>query len=239
LDKATRSTRSGKPSNNGRHTPKQPVRPAVEAVPELIRPIHPGTGGNVGVTAEEVNDFDNEGYGDEHEPPGKIKLQKPAPREFNVIDPARVIPVRFLIHKPGGKDSVKEEYFFVTQDIRKDILDELKAVRVYLYYSVDAREFRIWPVKVTPGNSYYDSLQAKLFNQKPEAILGFEWLIRANTAQSTYHVRRRQPVADRKSIVWPETPLTDLVTEAIGHDHIISSKEHPLYLALLQGEEVK
>src|SRR5262249_29244681 len=101
----------------------QGKKAAIEADPELTREIHPGVAGEFTIEAEDIDDFDEEIDGEEA--PGKIKLRKPRPREFIVLDPDRVVPVRLLAHKPDGEDSPKEEFYYVTKPLRKGIDDSL------------------------------------------------------------------------------------------------------------------
>jgi hypothetical protein len=231
------SARPDKSPANGEAPKPEPEPLTLEPDPELTREIHPREGGDVGIEAEDIDDFDEEADGGE-ETPGKIKLRKPRPREWNIIDPRRVIPVRLLVHKPDGEDSIKEEFYYVAKPLRRAIEDSLKAVRVYLYFSVSAEEFRLWPVKVTVDNSYYESLQAKLFNQKTDVLLAHEWRVWAVQRKSFYRVKLRTPSADRPPVLWPDKPLVKLLEEAIGADHLITGTDHPMYVALIDGEEV-
>src|SRR5262245_60336887 len=102
---------------------------------ETRRPIHPGAGGPIEIEAD-LDDFDEE-TDSGTEQPGKIKLARPRPREFYVIDPDRMVPVRLLIDRPGGEDAVREEYYYVAKPLRSAINDTLKSIRIYLIHNVD------------------------------------------------------------------------------------------------------
>ena len=75
-----------------------------------------------------------------------------------------------LFHKadPGGYE---EEHYFVDPALFGPIRDELKLARVFVCYSFTTRSHWLWVVKVTPENSWYESL-ASLFKQSREFLAG-------------------------------------------------------------------
>src|SRR5262249_1178855 len=119
--------------------------------------------------------------------PGKIR--RPGRREFVVLDPQRVLPTKLLLHKPKGPDSLDTDYYFVAKPLRARIGDELKPVRVSLFWSVQTRTHALWIVNVTPDNKWYDSLQDKLFRQPAEFFRQYEVRVFSDRDRGCYRVK--------------------------------------------------
>jgi hypothetical protein len=196
--------------------------------------IRVGAGGPLTIPREEFDEADSDGEEIEGATSGKIR--KPGRREFIILDPARMLPTKLLVHKPGGQDSADEEFYYVARELRAGIKAELKAVRVYLYWSVQARTHALWVVKVTPDNSWYDSLHEKLFRQPPAFFEQNEVRIASDKDLKGYRVRKRHRSV--QAVPWPERRLEDLLGEAIGQSRFIRSADHPIYELLISGEEV-
>jgi hypothetical protein len=197
--------------------------------------IDVGAGGILSIPREEIEYGDDE---EEEEVGGSlVRIRKPGRREYFIMGPARELPVRLLVHKPKGPDTMDEELYYVVPQLRKGIGDELKSARVFLCYSVTARQFWLWVVKVTIDNSWYSSLQDKLLRHPPEFFRAFEVRVKSDKDASCYRVFKR--TRSVQSIPWPDRPLNDLLAEALGASKIITSPDHPLYADLMSGEEVR
>jgi hypothetical protein len=214
-----------------------PREPRIESESAEDDEIHVGAGPKLRIPREDCDDDDDDD-GEEEVVGTVIKIRKPGRRERILLDPTMQMTVKLLVHKPGGEDTIKEEYFYVPKgDLRDDISDELKSVRVVLYFAIKARRFRLWLVKITPGNDFYDSLLDKLFKQPAEVILRHSWKAAADLASGIYRVRKRR-LRPNETAVWPDRPMEDILGEALGQDHVISSPDHELYDDIVSGEEV-
>jgi hypothetical protein len=141
-----------------------------------------------------------------------------------------------LIHKPGGPDSIEQEYYYVDPKLRAKIRDDLSQVRIFPYFSTTARQTYLWIVKVSVDNSWYKSLQDRIFRQPPKFFEQKEIKIIAAKELSRYRVKQRERSV--KDVPWPVRPVAELLGEAIGKDHFITAADHPLYAELVSGEEI-
>jgi hypothetical protein len=217
-----------------RATPRLPM---IEPEPAQDDKIRVGAGQKLHIPREACDDDDDDA--DEEEVVGAVvKIRKPGRRERILLDPTRQMVVKLLPHKPGGEDTIEEVYYYVPKgDLRDGLSGELKSVRVSLYYALKARRFRLWLVKISPGNDWYDSLSEKVFKQPPGDILKHTWKIASDRVNGFYRVKRR-PIRPDETVTWPDRTVEELLGEAIGRDHVISSPDHELYDDLVSGEEV-
>ena len=191
--------------------------------------------GNGGIMSIPREDFDDDDVSEELGG-SRVRIRKPGKREFFILNPALEWPTKLLVHKPKGPDSMEEELYWVSKALRESIRGELKAVRVFLIYSVSARRFALWVVKVTLGNDWYESLQDRLLRKPPDYFTTYEVCVKPDKESSRYRVLRRPRSV--KVIAWPTRPIGDLMAEALGQSHIISTPDHPLYIDLTNFEEV-
>jgi hypothetical protein len=130
-----------------------------------------------------------------------------------------------------------EEYYWITPELRKGIKSELKAVRVFPFFSTLARCHVLWLVKVTLDNPWYTSLQDRLFRQSPEFFDRNEVRVFGDKEAGRYRVMKRPRTVP--SVTWPDRSTGELLAEALGPSRIITSPDHPLYIDLVSGEEVE
>ncbi|MBP62374.1 MAG: hypothetical protein CMJ62_12715 [Planctomycetaceae bacterium] len=143
------------------------------------------------------------------------------------------LPIRLLIHKPKP-EGMDEEYYYVRSDLRHAIREELKDVRVFVYYAVKTKTHALWIVKVTLDNSWHESL-SPLFTLKSEFFEDNEIRVISDKPTSRYRIRSRPKTSN---VTWPQKPTDQLLGEALGEDHFINDAEHPLYLDLIEGDEL-
>ena len=192
-------------------------------------------GGRLVVPREEVGD--DYSAGDELDLTTCLaaKIQKPSRHEWIRLFRDLELPTKLLIRKPTS-DSMDEQYFYVAPKLRRDIEGDLKSVRVFPYYSLSARRWGLWVVKVTAGNSWYESLQA-LFTQDASFFKTRQIRVFSDKVKSAqYQVKHKEldrPVDD------PPQPTSDLLGQALGDDHFIVDRQHPVYLSLVEGEELR
>ncbi len=214
-------------------TPPLHQTPRIE--PEDPDAIRVGAGGQLSVPREDIgDDFDDGTEMDllSGQPP---KVCRPDRREWFLLKQDSELRARLLVHKPNGDGFQEEQYYYVEPGLREPIRAELKAVRVFVYYSLTAKGYGLWVVKYTPGNSWYEGLHQLL--QHPGAFFA-ENVIRiiADKESARYRVRYKpSPVA---SVNWPDKPTDQLLGEALGPDRFITSRDHSVYRDLVEGSEL-
>jgi hypothetical protein len=166
-----------------------------------------------------------------------IKHRRPGRREPVIVHPDISYTTKLLIDKPDGPDSVKEIYYYVIPALRHAVAGELKGVRVLLYFSVTAKKFGLWIVKITESNSYYESLHDKLLRQPPEFFGKYQVRVIADKSRDVYIVKRKLRTV--QEVLWPNRPMDELLGAALGPEHIIATPDHPLIADLLAEEEVE
>ncbi len=159
------------------------------------------------------------------------KIRKPARLEWIALNRNSELPTRLLIHKPDP-DSLNVKHFYVAPNLRSPIRGELKDVRVFLYYSFNTDSHAIWVINVNIENSWYESLQT-LLNQPPEFFS--ENAIRVFSEKPHYRVKHK-PIPGR--VEWPTKSTEELFGEALGPERFITTPDHPIYAALIEGGEL-
>jgi hypothetical protein len=161
------------------------------------------------------------------------KIRKPDRREWIALNPASELPTRLLLYKPKP-DSIEVEYYYVDPKLRDPIRDELKDVRVFVYYSFATKVHSLWIVTVTPGNSWYES-QALLFQQSADFFAQNAIRVVSDKGNSRYRVRVKPT---QSCVAWPTKTTEVLLAKAIGPSHFITTPDHPLYRDLVDGTEL-
>ena len=87
-------------------------------------------------------------------------------------------------------------------------------------------------VNVTPGNSWYESLQ-ELFRQPPEFFARRAVRVVADKENSRYKVLHKPTP---RLVTGPARPTNELLGEALGEAGFIRSADHPVYRDLTEGE---
>jgi hypothetical protein len=218
------------PANNDDHdTVATPA--AIDRVePEVIQV---GAGGKLVVPREDLDVYLDEG--DELDLTSGLpkKERKPHRREWIALNPASEHPAVLLFHKPTP-ETIEEEKYYVDPALRGPIRDELKPVRVFVFYSFTTKSHGLWIVKVTPDNSWYESLH-ELFKLPAEFFNNNAIRIMSNKAKHRYRVNRK-PIPH--SVPWPQQGTDVLLGEALGASRFITTPDHPLYRDLIEGEEL-
>ncbi len=101
---------------------------------EPISPITVGAGGPLIVPQETMDS----GIEDDTELDlaalATTKVRKPHRREWIALNPASELTTRLLLHRPKA-DGIEVEHYYVDPSLRGGVAEELKFVRVFLYYS--------------------------------------------------------------------------------------------------------
>jgi hypothetical protein len=162
------------------------------------------------------------------------KVRKPNRREWIALNPASELTTRLLLYKPRP-DAIEVEQYYVDPTLRPPIQDELKQVRVLVYWSFQTRTHALWIIGVTPDNTWYES-QAALLKQPAEFFATNAIRVISDKPNSRYRIRYK-PIPS--AVVWPETSTNELLGEALGRDRFITSPEHPIYRDLIDGVEIQ
>jgi hypothetical protein len=197
--------------------------------------IRPGAGGPARVP-EDDDDDDDDDDDEEVEGSGATKIGKPGKHDRVLFNPINWLPTKLIVDKPE-KDSMDEVLYYVTKALRKKVRSELKKVIVLPFYSTRLKIFRLWVVKVTTDNSWYQSVQDKLLRQDAAFFEKNEFRIWADKKARGYRVKCRPKRSPDP--VWPTLPTLQLLAEALGADHIIDSVNHEFYAELVSGDEVE
>jgi hypothetical protein len=215
---------------NGTPPTPQPLR----IDPEAPDAINVGAGGKLIVPREDLDDGLDDGTELDLVGAQSCRVRKPDRREWILLKRDSELTTRLLLHKPNP-DGIEVEYYFVDRKLRDPIRDELKDVRVFLYYSPTRKTFGLWVVNVSPGNSWYESLH-QLFSRPGDFFAGNLVRVMSDKPTSRYRVKHKPAAATE--VAWPETPIAELLGEALGKDHFITSREHPVYRDLVEGTEL-
>jgi hypothetical protein len=209
-----------------------PALPAIEHEPPDA--IHVGAGGKLVVPREDhLADLDD-GTEIDLLHAQTQKVRRPDRREWVALNPASELPTRLLLHKPTA-DGIEVEHYHVAKGLRGPIRDELKEVRVFLYYSLKTKTFGLWVINVTVDNSWYESL-AQLFRQPAEFFAQHAIRVISDKANARYRVKYKPLTTE---ITWPDKQTGVLLAEAFGPERFITSADHSVYRDLVDGTELR
>jgi hypothetical protein len=228
-----RNSSGNLPQAEAINSPGQPL--SVPPVPpEAPEAIQVGAGEKLVVPREDLDADLDDGTELDLTSLQAIQIRKPARNEWIKLHLASEFPARLLPYKLRH-DSIDIDYYVVDQSLQAQIRDELKQVRVFIYYSFNAAAFAIWIVRVSKGNSWYDSL-APLFKKPAEFFNDNKIRIRSDSKEKCYKFKNK---TWKTEICWPTTLTNELLGEALGNDRFIRSADHPIYRELIDGTELK
>jgi hypothetical protein len=146
--------------------------------------------------------------------------------------------VRLLKYQPEAPDKPnqrvqKAKWYYIDEPLQQRIKSELCYAWVLPYVSVETNICRLWLIRVTTGNSWFEALHQKILCRPAEIFTDFEFNVQAR--DSDHKVKRRPRTHNS---LWPDKSTDLLLTEALG-ENIISSQDHPFYASLTSGEEVR
>ena len=162
-----------------------------------------------------------------------LRIRKLGRGEYVKMNPGRAFRTSVLTVKTSP-EAIEERTFYVVPGLRTPIATELRLVNFVPCYSLAGKRFFLWPVKAG-DNDWSRSLQS-LLCRSPEFFNDNAIRIRADMAYGRYRVWHK---ADQTPVVWPAQPTDELVTDALGVDAIIDRPDHPVYVDLTSGVELK
>jgi hypothetical protein len=200
---------------------------------EAAGAINVGAGGILAVPREDL-DADSFAGEDLDLAAGRPKkIRRPDRREWIALSLASEFPTRLLLHKPKA-DGIEVEHYYIDKSLRGTIDEELKHVRVFLFYSWKTKTYGLWIVNVTLDNPWYESLD-HLFKQPADFFTANAIRVIADKSNSCYHVKFK---AMPGKVIWPAKPTGELLGEALGASRFIKSPDHPVYRDLIEGTEL-
>ena len=149
-----------------------------------------------------------------------------------ILHPQQNYTTNLLIVKDEG--SFDAQYFFVASELRNKIAQELKPVRVVLYFSLKQQQFYLWPLNVNIGLDWYESV-LKLLNKPPSFLESNKFRVKSDKNRQQYRIWHKN---HEVQVEWPEEAIGELLGESLGQDNFISDKEHPVYVELTEGAEL-
>jgi hypothetical protein len=208
--------------------------PRIEPEPqEPPDPIHVGAAGKLIVPYEDLLDDFDDGTEMDLVSGQTKKIRRPDRREWIVLNRESEFHARLLNHKPKA-DGIDVEHYHVDPSLRRPISDELKGVRVFVFYSLRSKSFGLWIVNVTVDNTWYDSL-AQLFKRPAEFFARTAIRVISDKPTSRYRIKLKPLTTE---VTWPATATNELLGEALGRERFITSADHPLYRDLVDGTEL-
>lgn len=160
-------------------------------------------------------------------------LRKPGPNEKVHLYRAGVQCVELLPIRQGVGTKEVTELYYVEEPLRDPIKIHIRIYCVLPFYSAPRQEWVLWPVPVSNTN-WYRSVQRMLL--KSESFFAEHVItVSSDTLRGQYLIR-----GIRLTLQVPEMPGTtlDLLAEALGDDHFITTAEHPVYQSLIAGEVI-
>lgn len=195
--------------------------------------IHVGAGGTLVVPEEDIAAGIVEGEDMNIAAQLPKRIRKPNRREWVMLRRDSELQTRLLIHKPNP-ESMDVEHYYVAMGLRLPIMSELKAVRVFQYWSLTTKMHELWVINVNPDNRWYESLNQLL--RQDEAFFEVNAVrIMSDKEASLYHVRHKPVEID---VTWPKASTQELLGEALGAGRFITSVDHPVYADLVAGTEL-
>ena len=164
---------------------------------------------------------------------GALPIRRPHRREWFCLNRESEFPTQLIIDK--GATSEDEKLFWVSPELRDQVMTHVTLVRVFVYHSPIVG-FALWMVKVHTGNLWYESIHNVL--KRPKDLFDtYELNMTSNITRQRYEFRARK--ADRL-IDWPDADDTpELLTDSLGQANLITSADHSFYADLVAGEKIE
>jgi hypothetical protein len=214
-------------------TSAQPHVQETDASPLAPEPINVGAGGPLIVPREDIYEGIEVGQELDLTSGQALKIRKPDRREWIVLDRESELPTHLLIHKEKP-DSMDVEYYFVANELRAPIAEELKPCRIFRYYSIKSRTYALWVLHVNEGLDWYESI-ADLLHRGADFFSRHQIRVKSDRQNDRY---RSFAMPLQRSVEWPQRQTAELLGEALGEHRFIRSADHPVYRELIEGEEL-
>lgn len=159
-----------------------------------------------------------------------IPVRRPGRNEFFRVHPDPSMTVDWYVLERD--DEMDREVYWVTEEFRGDLLDELKPVRIFTCINKRGTVF-LWPARL-PGS---DNRLGRRWHESALEIADQAkrlWVkMQGKRDLGAYELYRAK--GDLGEPQWRDEPLSDLLRLAFKGDLLISSLDHPV-LRELAGE---
>lgn len=214
--------------------------PIVDIQPECADDSDSGVSpGKIIPTEIEPDEGLEDGFSEEYSPGEPIPLGKPEKDDWVALHSDAVkgvsfgFTVRLLRRKQRGEFA--PEYFYVSKPLRARVRRQMVQVRPILFYSFLERRVGIWPLAVTRGNAYYESI-AQLLAADHAYLSSHEFTIFADQSLRRY---RTYVSPIRRAVNWPTESIGQLLARALGEERMILDVTHPVYVESTKGIELE
>jgi hypothetical protein len=157
-------------------------------------------------------------------------VRRPARNEFFRVHPDPAMTVDWFVLERD--DDMDREVYWVTEQFRGDLLEELKPVRIFTCINKYGTVF-LWPAKLPSS----DNRLGRRWHESALEIADHAknlWVkMQGKKDLGAYELYRAK--GDLGDPQWPDTSLSDLLRVAFKGDRLISSMDHPV-LRELAGE---
>jgi hypothetical protein len=241
---ANRSRRSENlqpaPSDNGVHEAAQ-VRESIDgpSLPEIPeRELNPAGGRVTEIGNRVLEDADDGGVPVAIDPAIlTVTIQRPTEFSWVKLFPDRMLSTPLLAYK-ATSDSAPD-YYYVVPELEGPVRSYLKQVNVHVVWDAGgAGTAYLWLIPQSTFSPYYNTMQRALA-LGPQFIESHLFNFgKANLKAKICPLKQRDPRPSDPTEVLPSRPVSQLLPEALGADRIITSTDHPIYLAIAAGRAV-
>jgi hypothetical protein len=159
-----------------------------------------------------------------------IPVRRPGRNEFFRVHPDSAMTVDWFVLERD--DDMDRKFYWVTEEFRGDLLDELKPVRIFTCINKRGTMF-LWPARLPAsdnrlGRRWHESALEIAEHAKNSWVK-----MQGKRDLGAYEMYRAK--GDLGDPQWPDKPLSDLLRVAFKDDLLISSINHPV-LRELAGE---
>jgi hypothetical protein len=166
-----------------------------------------------------------------------VPIGRPTQFSWLQLYPDRMLSTPLLPYKPTQDSS--PDYHFVAPELEAPLREYLKQVNVHLVWDASGGgSCFLWLILQSTFSPYYLTMQRAL-------ALGPEFVAthlfnfgKANLRVKSCPLKQREPRPSDPTVVLPSRPVSQLLPEALGPDHWITSTSHPVYAAVTAGSRV-
>jgi hypothetical protein len=157
-----------------------------------------------------------------------VPVRRPNRREFFRVHPDPAFVVDWYVLE---RDDLERETFWVTDRFHAQLLEELRAVRIFTCMSKSGVVF-LWPAKLPTDNSSSRRWSESGLRIAEEAKTLWVRMV-GNRDLGAYELYKAQ--GNLPDPVWPDKSFSDLLRIAFDNGRLIDSPDHPA-LRELRGE---
>jgi hypothetical protein len=159
-----------------------------------------------------------------------IPVRRPGRNEFFRVHPDPKMTVDWFVLERD--DDLDREVYWVTEEFRSDLLDELKPVRIFTCINKRGTMF-LWPARLPGADNRLGRRWHESALEIAEQAKKFWVKMQGKRDLGAYELYKAK--GDLGDPQWQDKPLSDLLRLAFKGDLLISSLDHPA-LRELAGE---